>query len=77
MFLLKKKQAPLAKRLLWNSLSALVNDQDVLEVETGLDDKVNGALEREEREKALEKWELSCFLCRDWLGGGASGMNNS
>lgn len=33
-------QAPLAKKTaLGNSLSALVNDQDVLEVETGLDDK--------------------------------------
>ena len=33
-------QVPLAKKTaLEYSLSALVNDQDVLEVETGLDDK--------------------------------------
>lgn len=43
-------QAPLAKRPLWWSLWALVNDQDVLEVGTGLDDKERVPLVGKKRE---------------------------
>jgi hypothetical protein len=43
-------QAPLAKKTAMTSISALVNDQDVLEEGTGLDDKVDGALERRREE---------------------------
>lgn len=74
---IKKKQAPLAKRLLWNSLSALVNDQDVLEVETGLDDKVDGALERKETGTPWKSGSSAAFCVRDRFEYGASGMNDS
>lgn len=59
-------QVPLAKRLLWeNSLSALVNDQDVLEaVKTSLDDKEIVPWREEGKRK---KRRGKARFCRFWV----------
>lgn len=48
---------------------ALVNDQDVLEVETGLDDKVNRAMGgRRRREKSGRRGATNFAMRTKWAG---------